>query len=467
MGRGVNALGSWLHHVRVFAEWALRRPLATLGAAVLVACGPFSLGVLDKLSSTDFAVGLLVVMPAGVGVFGVICRSLAGPDRGGSVGAHVGCHEALPLHPYARSWAEVAGSLAVWTPCVVGVVLLGAALPEPEGLRLIGVLGALCEFGRPHLLSGIILLIPGLVVGRRTTTMGEPAALGPLVIAALATLPTFAAVTVSVPLGLGVALAAGFAADRLVPVAEDLVHRLQDSGVLGADIASSPGRWHESAARLGLASVRQALPTALGTGAVVALLGAFFDDGDLSSAWLFAGFVILLAPVFAPVALDGRTTSSKGKLGPFAGDFRRAWELLPVEPVTVRRAALRQVGIGTAASLLVGAAVVGGGLGVLEPSVRAATEFLVGGVAAAPLLTAAWGGDDGHPTAATAIGALLFGSLYLGLVGIRAFEASHDLVSVAVSISLLGSVWLVRSMLLPCPDEVRALPYPAPHGREP
>ena len=63
--------------------------------------------------------------------------------------------------------------------------------------------------------------------------------------------------------------------------------------------------------------------------------------------------------------------------------------------------------------------------------------------------------------------ALLFGSLYLGLVGIRAFEASHDLVSVAVSISLLGSVWLVRSMLLPCPDEVRALPYPAPHGREP
>lgn len=71
--------------------------------------------------------------------------------------------------------------------------------------------------------------------------------------------------------------------------------------------------------------------TAVGTGVVLALLGAFFNEGDLSSAWLFAGFV-LLAPVFAPLARDGRTTCPKGTRGPFMGDLRRAWEVFPVEP---------------------------------------------------------------------------------------------------------------------------------------
>jgi hypothetical protein len=468
MGRGVTGFKPWLHHARVYAEWALRRPLATLGAVVLVACGPFTMGLIQKLSQPDLSLDMIVVMALGVGVFGVICRSLAGPDRRGTVGGHLGItHEALPLHPYGRSWAEVAGSLVVWAPCVAAVVLLGDQIPEPEQPTLVGVFGALCDFGRPHLLAGVVLLVPGLVAGRRTTTMGEPGALGPLFIAALATVPVLPAVATSLPLGLVVALAAGFAADRLVPVSERMIHGLRTNGLVSPRIASSAGPWHEGSSRLVQASVRQALPTAVLVGGAVALLGGFFNDGDLASAWFFAGFLLLLAPVITPLALDGRTTSSKGKVGPFTGDFRRAWELLPVEPVTIRRAALRQVAIGAVASLVMASAVLGWfGLGALEVSARAATEFVTGGLATAPLLVAVTLGDDRHRKAATAIGALLFGSLYLGLVGIRMFEGSHGAVSVAVVVGLLCSIWLVRSMLRPCPDEVRGgLPYPAPHGQ--
>ncbi len=449
-----------LHHARVYAEWALRRPLVLLLGVLFTLVGT---GVGIALEQPEvFEEGWLemtVLLAVIVGVFGVIAGSLSGPDLGTSDGSGGGRrHPALPLSPGLRTWAEVVGSLAVWVPVSGALALLGQALADPTTSPLASVVHTGSVLLTAHLLPSTALLLPALVAGRRTTTMGSGGAFGPMVLGTALTIPVVLAMQVWAPLGLVVAVLCGGVADRQAGASERVIERGAVASIFRPELPSTDGPWHAGAWRLAWTAWRVTLPmiafAALGLG-LLELIGTTDVSPGRQAWWLIPAAVLVVAPVFMPLGLDARTSSPDGTTRPFQGGFRKAWALLPVEPVTIRRAALRQTAVGTAAiALLASLLLAVGTLGSLDLSSWTLVVLTLGGLAAAPLTTAATLGDARQRQGAITIAVLLVGSLYGGILGGFVFDGAGPVFAAVTVGALTGSALLVRSLLRPCRDEV-------------
>ncbi len=116
-------MNPYLHHVRVFAEWSLRRPIPTVFAAAMVAAGALltqerAFGQLDGLGA-----GLLI--GGALGPLGLMIGALGGPTRDGfRLRSMRRPMPTLPMKTGWRSLGEVVGTLLIAVPLVVPLAAL-------------------------------------------------------------------------------------------------------------------------------------------------------------------------------------------------------------------------------------------------------------------------------------------------------------------------------------------------------
>lgn len=465
----------YLHHVRVFAEWAIRRPMSSSVGVLMLLTGALVCSLVElegeRVLEALGGVYSLLVFGAAIAMFGVIAGAMGGPTRGGfQLAGHDPAMPALPLAPFPRVLAEVAGLLVVWLPVMVGICALGLALPEGDN-TVAGELHKLAGSAGSNLVLAVFTLLPSLVVGRRTTAMGTPAAFGPMILATIATAPLgplllFAPWAVA-PVSLALTLLGALTTPRSEVAMERLIER---GSALTPQLRSAQCPWHTQAG----AMLRRAVVSVLPGLVVLAAFYWMIDLGDsveeagptmLFTTWLFPLLLVVAAPAFLPLGLDGRTAAPGGRSVPFDGSFREAWRLLPVEPVAVRRAALRQASIGGGLMVALGGVLAWlgsqSGLEVGEGSTMAL--LALGVLAATPLLAVMSLGTANQRSLATLTGALLMGAV-IGHILLRLIFDDHALIqglpTLLVVASAGVSAWLVATMLRPSKDEVGGASQP-------
>jgi hypothetical protein len=454
-----------LHHFRVFAGSAFRRPLTTaLGCTLLVSAGLLArVGQQEAASVIETLGGIGAAMTFGgsMAVFGVIAGALGGPTRDGT--RLVGPGQAmptLPLSPTGRVASEVLGLLAVWIPAVLTLCVLGQLLPSQEK-DLAWILHTMSEWVGSHLLAATCLLLPGLAIGRRTSTMGTSGAFGPLLLSVAVTTPLTPVLIANSILLLPASLAAAWLGTLATPRSESGLQGLADRNRLGQpSIKASSSPWHT---RTG-AILRRAWVAVLPVSFVYAGFLLWLDidrtnQSDVRLAWILPVVLLAASPAFFPVGLDGRTAQPGRASVPFDGTFAQAWRLLPVRPVDVRRAALRGVAVAVGAVL----ATLGVILAIatqagLETGTPTSSALLCGGlVAASPLLTIVSLGTTSQRRRATGVAALLTLATMFHITAFRWMEdvpLASALTPAAVAIGLGMSAWLVAQMARPSGDEV-------------
>lgn len=158
-----------------------------------------------------------------------------------------------------------------------------------------------------------------------------------------------------------------------------------------------------------------------------------------------------------PLGLDGRTSSPAGRSAPLDSSFRDAWRLLPVDPVELRRVALRQA--RTSLAVTIGLLL---GLWALLPGAElSARPTIVGGVVAAmaacPILVASTLGTIGQRKQSNTLIFLLFPTLLLWAFGPVLSEdatALRAICSVLLGAALVVSIGLQRALVRPASDEL-------------
>ncbi len=193
-------MNPYMHHIAVFAEWALRRPMSSaLGVTVLTVAGLLvSLasdedGVIDALGGVFPA----MVFAAAVAIFGLIAGASCGPTRGGSrLIGHPAAMPALPLRPTWRTAGELTGVLLVWVPGTLLLCWFGTRLPATPD-TFAGMLQELSDRVAINLDVATLIVLPSLAIGRRAASAGTPTAFGPMLLAWLVTLPLAPLVVVS------------------------------------------------------------------------------------------------------------------------------------------------------------------------------------------------------------------------------------------------------------------------------
>lgn len=458
-----------LHHGRVFAQWALRRPMSSGLGVILLLTGAAAVSVAQQRADgmVELLGGVEATLLFGVtmAMFGLMAGAMGGPTREGfRLVGHTQAMPALPLAPLPRAAAEVVGLLAVWLPAMLAVCALGMALPDTEH-SLAGELHRMSGDVLGNLGLATFILLPSLLVGRRTSAVGTPSAFGPMLLAGLVTLPMGPLLSLAplaiAPVSLGLALVGAWAAPRSEAAMERAIDLAQGAT---PPLRAAPRPWHTQRG----AMMWRALLSMLPSMSAIALLfwvteivevGGPLDPTQLFTTWLFPVLLLAAAPVFLPLGLDGRTAAPGGRSVPFDGSFAEAWRLLPVEPVTVRRAALQQAGMG--GGLMVGASLAlwllgsRDGLEVGGPAVAAL--LLLGMATAAPLLAIMSLGTGRQRGLATGVATLLMGAVISHILGPVFFEgsaAAQALPTILVGVGAGISAWLVASMLRPAEDEV-------------
>ena len=453
-----------LHHARVFAVWTLRRGTTALLEGMVLAMTAAVVALLrghPNLQLPGSGMGFALFFAVPFSVFAFVLASLSALSGGLS---HAGrgspqSMPSLPLRPGLATAAEVAGLLVVWWTSAVVLSLLGGGLLSlsdavpPEILPTIG--GALAT-----LTCGALLVLPSVTVGRRTTRLGTPGAIGTMALAWAVTVPLAGlvllepwAVVVAAPV---LAVFGGWSAPRVERWME-----ARSDAVLGA---SQPlvgtGPWHE---RTG-AMIRRSY---LQVGPVMALLGAFYlatdlwiGGSDTPMTELPTSLIIVLlataaAPAFLPLGLTNRTTAL-GTSSPWVGtDGRAVWRMLPVDGQGLRRAALGQaaagaLGLATAAGLL---ALVATQLGMDLPDPTSALLLLAAGVGLAPLPAARLLGDRAQRRWAAIVAAVLWVAGMIAMITVGSSDGPPWPLILApiIAAGLAGSATLVVGMLRPGP----------------
>ncbi len=453
-----------LHHVRVFGFWALRQPfVAFMGGSALaltaVGVGGFG-GSEGAITQAIGAFWSAVFLGSQVGIFGMIAGAAVRPSSAGfEVAAAPSVLPMLPVHPGARALLEAVGATLGWALLVVPATWLCTQLPESENLLVYGVrlLGTWAWGGLP---AALLIPLPALVVGRKQCTMGQPSALGTMLLAVALCTPLVAFAEV-LPILLVASVTMAGVADRLTPEVE----RWSGVGIerlsrLAPGIAGSEQPWHSRRGYLLRRVWVTAAPGVLLVSLPLTLMGS--AGNSPGSRLLFHGLmamVLLGGPMLTPLALNGRTVGPGGRGVALDGTFAEAWRFLPVEPRVLRRAALTQsaIGAGLALTLLLGAWLWGTQAGLDLPDATSLALAVLGLLAAIPAATALTLGDGRQRGRAMrvlqALAVALFGSILLHR------WVDERLVTGIVALLLLGSVagslHMARDLLRPLDHEVR------------
>jgi hypothetical protein len=291
---------------------------------------------------------------------------------------------------------------------------------------------------------------------------GTPAALGPLLLTGLGGLAVgIGALAGHLGLLVGALVAGPIAAG--VHALEDAVDRAAtalDEGLPSPEVHLDRPL-HASPLRLTALSVRTVgIPMLVGVAPLMGLQALQGGAGALG--WVLS--VLPAALLFAPLGLDGRVALRSGRSRGFDGRFLLAFATLPVDPRTLRRAALRQAFAGAGLAL----AGVAGGLWWLAPLAEEAGApalpgLAVGAAAVAgllgfvPLFVASQIGDRVSRRIASAASVVIAAAAVLGLPLAKAMpEAALPVGAVAAGSLLLGGlVVAARLALRPFdPDEL-------------
>lgn len=454
-----------LHHARVHAAWILRRPfVAGLGVTLLGLSGVVfaTVGNAPLPQSTPLPATLSdVILALMVGMFGLIAGATTGPSRGGQrlLGETLPL-PALPLTPGGRVAGEAGAALVVWAVLLLPVLALVSRLPEAGGPTLLHVAREMGGWATAGLPFALVCSLPALVVSRRQTTMGEPSAVGTLLLGGVLTWGVVVATHWGLPAGLIAGVAGGWLGHRLTPGSERAVEALiQRALSLAPRIKTSAQPWHTRTGFLARRACLQVAPISLGY--ALFFLPIELIDGapkEMRLGFLLPLILLAAAPALVPLALNGRTASPAGRGVPFDGTFREAWRMLPVEPRTLRTVALKHAGVGylLTASLLILGWFLGRDVGALMADTPTLILLLMGLLALTPVFAAITLGSKRQRDGATWMSALVMVAAMTHLFSQRpefGVLSSIPVVLLVVAVAMAG--WLTRALLRPSEDEVR------------
>ncbi len=353
-------MGPALHHARVCTIWLLRRPLLLLVGLFLLG-GVASLAALeDSLRLAEGRAGIARgIRGLGLVLCGLVLGAMTEPGRGGAIStAERMALPQLPLSPILRRAARLCSTslvLAALLTAVLAALLTAVLAPllllplNPAGL--LGFLAALPATLLPALPVTLFLAAPALAAGVSTRMVGRPGAMITLAVTALPVAIAVLLAARSPVLGALAGLVGGVLMLHATPKLEAALDGF-DPRWLGLSLAGGVRvPWHLRPGRIAFVSARRAAAVSLL--AMTPVLPRWILSPDVFPANALLGLaavgvltVLVLGLWMTPLGLDGRTVSSEGRSKPFDGQLARAFAALPVAPVTLRRVALRQSGLG-------------------------------------------------------------------------------------------------------------------------